>query len=775
MTKKKNSTDDQEQNQISDEKLDPENQDSLTQEDQDLYEAAPATSESDGAARPVMNAAIPFAVLKQMLDSIGVSYEAGEIERACELAQKDIGPAMPGKRIKFIFEELKLRGVRVAQMHWRRFDQRRLPALVFLDQQWGFIELAEDGSYRLTAESGEVTELDEAALSESMVLWIYRMERPNQEQKASIVKNSAAKLVLSEVFRTKRWVREILIASVLVNVLAVCTSLFAMQVYDRVVPTLAYATLYTLVGGMVIVFALSWALKTIRARILDSVSAEVDQAVSQKVFDHVMHLQLDTRPRSLGTLAAQVGGLDLVRSFFTSGVIFALVDLPFAILFIGFIAAIGGPIAWVYILLMPIAVLLGIYTQKRLRNLMLNQMIRTNERQGILVDAIQGTESIRSNNATWRFSEQWKNISSSIAGYNVQQKAISNFATNTTGTLASAAYVGAIVVGVGQIESGNLTMGALIACSILGGRVIAPISQAVQYLAQWQSVTQALQMVSAVLDLAPERPDGKVLLMPDEIPQRIDLEEIQFSYPDSPIKHLNVPQLSFKAGERVAILGPIGSGKSTLLKVIAGLYRPSLGRIRLGMADLWEIDPNVISNYLAYLPQNVHLFKGTLRDNILMAGAASDSQLLKACRMLGVDRIASDSPQGMDLPITEGGDGLSGGQRQLVGLARMFISRPKIWLLDEPTSSLDNASEERVIAAIESVLGPNDIFIIATHRPMLARRLANRVLIMRRGEVKADGAPEEVLKNENQQRNQRSAAQASAQRRGKIPGPGGNC
>lgn len=707
--------------------------------------AGAPSSNGDGTDRPFMNTAIPFVVLKQMLDSMEVFYEPGEVERACEVSQKDIGAAPPGKRCNFIFQELKLRGVQVAQMQWRRFDQRRLPALVFCEAQWQFIQHADGGKYKLTSDAGIETLVEETDLSESMLLWIHRLKRKNDpEAKASMLNNSAARLVLSEVFRTKRWVREILIASVLVNVLAVCTSLFAMQVYDRVVPTLAYATLYTLVGGMVIIFALSWALKMVRARILDSVSSQVDQAVSQKVFDHVMHLQLDTRPRSLGTLAAQVGGLDLVRSFFTSGVMFALIDLPFALLFIGFIAAIGGPIAWVYILLMPIAVVLGVYTQKRLKNLMQNQMIRTNERQGMLVDAIQGTESIRSNNASWRFSEEWKNISASIAGYNIQQKAISNFATNTTGTLASAAYVSALVVGVGQIAEGNLTMGALIACSILGGRVIAPVSQSVQYLAQWQSVNQALQMVSAVLDLNRDRPEGKQLLMPDEIPQRIELEEVVFSYPESPIMHLNILELSFKAGERVAILGPIGSGKSTLLKVIAGLYRPSKGRIRLGLADLWEIDPQVISNYMAYLPQSVHLFKGTLRDNILMSGAVSDSQLLKTCRMLGVDRIASDSPQGMDLQITEGGEGVSGGQRQLVGLARVFVSQPKIWLLDEPTSSLDNASEERVIAAIEATIGPNDILIISTHRPMLARRLADRVLVMRRGEIKADGKPEEI-------------------------------
>lgn len=527
--------------------------------------------------------------------------------------------------------------------------------------------------------------------------------------------------------------------------LAVSTSLFALQVYDRVVPTLAYATLWTLVAAMAIMVSLDWLLKTLRARILDSVSSAVDKGVSQRVFDHVMQLQLDIRPRSLGTLAAQVGGLDQVKQFFTSGVIFALVDMPFALMFIAFIAIIGGPIGWVYLLLLPVAAILGWVTQKRLRRLMQEQMIRSNERQGLLVDAIQGSESIRANNATWRFSEQWKEITRTIAGYNIQQKAISNFATVTTGSLSTAAYVSAIVVGVGQIEAGNLTMGALIACSILGGRVIAPVAQSVQYLAQWQSVTQALDMVNQVLVLETERRPDQELLLPDEVPSKIELEGVRFSYPESPIQQLNIGHLSFNAGDRVALVGTVGSGKSTLLKVMAGLYAPAEGRVRLGDADLWEMDPALVAEHIGYLPQSVHLFKGTLRSNLALAGTASDSNILKVARDLGIDRFAAENPRNMELPISEGGEGLSGGQRQLVGLGRVFLARPKIWLLDEPTASLDNESEKRVLDAISDYVQPEDIVIVSTHRPVLVAQMANRVVVLRRGEVAADGPPEAVL------------------------------
>jgi ATP-binding cassette subfamily C protein LapB len=246
-------------------------------------------------------------------------------------------------------------------------------------------------------------------------LWLRTPPKHEQSSIFSLKGNIAARLVFTEMFKTRRWLVDIIIATVIINFLAVATSIFAMQVYDRVVPTLAYATLTTLVTGMFIVLSLDWLLKTVRARTLDSVSCAVDKAVSQQVFDHVTHLQLDTRPRSLGTLAAQVGGLDSVRQFFSSGVVFALVDMPFALFFIAIIAIIGGHIGWVYLALLPIAAILGWITQKRLRRLLKAQMMRSNERQGLLVDVIQGAESIRASNANWRFSTQWQEITTTIS------------------------------------------------------------------------------------------------------------------------------------------------------------------------------------------------------------------------------------------------------------------------------------------------------------------------------------------------------------------------
>ena len=695
---------------------------------------------------PTENAGFAPSVLQRFLETQDLAVEPGALEHACTRQAEPGDATTAGSRLREVLRSIQLDGVRLAQLRWSRFDRRHLPALVLLEGEWRLVERVEGSRLRISSASGApVEEQDEALPAEAPVLWMRKEERRNRERVRLLDDNPAAAMVREELFRDRRWLREVAIATVIVNCLAVSTSMFAMQVYDRVVPTLAYATLWTLVAGMGVVLSLDWMLKTFRARVLDATSCAVDRAVSQRVFDHVMRVQLDARPRSLGTLAAQVSGLDAVRQFFSSGIVFALIDLPFALLFIAFIALVGGHVAWVYVLLLPTAASFGWWTQRSLRRLTQHQLARSNERQGLLVDAIRGAESVRASNSTWRFSEQWQDITRSLARYQLQQRAVSQRATTTTASLSSLAYVSAVCVGVGQIEAGNITMGALIACSILGGRVIGPVSLSAQYLTQWQGVSQSLSLVNGILELEPERRADQNLLVPDERVERVSLDDVRFGYAGSPVQQLDVPELTLNAGDRIALVGSVGSGKSTLLKVLAGLYRPTEGRVRLGHADLWEIDPSIVADQVSYLPQNVHLFRGTLRSNLALSGAVGDSQLLSVAEELGVDRIAADSPQHYDREISEGGEGLSGGQRQLVGLGRVLLARPRVWLLDEPTASLDVESEKRVLQAIEAHVGEDDILVVATHRPALAARLANRVIVMRQGRLVEDGPPEDVI------------------------------
>jgi len=681
-------------------------------------------------------------VLVRLLAKIGAPVPAGAMEQACSSGQPEDAAMSPAERVGKILAAAQKKNIQVAQLRWDRFDRRHLPALVLHEDAWRYAEHGEEGCISLTGADGVCLSLPADALTDAPVLWLRTPVR--DQQVSELLQSGASRLLLSEVLKEKRWIVEVLVATLVVNLMAVATSLFSMQVYDRVIPTFAYSTLTALMTGMGIIVVLDWALKFIRARILDSMAKRVDQAVSQRLFEHVIRLRLDVRPRSLGSLAAQMNGLESVRGFFSSTIVFALTDVPFCLMFIAIIAVIGGMVSLVYVFLLPVALLLAWLAQRRLRDLARQEIQRGHERHGLLVDTIQGAETIQSCGGGWRFADTWRSITETMAGYSLKSKLISSTTTTTTGTLGTIAYISALVVGVSRIEAGDLTTGGLIACTILGGRVIGPVAQSVQTIVQWQYVRESLTMVNRLLDLETDRRADQNLLVPDQLADTLDFEGVRFAYPDSPIQRIDIKGISFKAGDRVVLLGPNGCGKSTFLKVAAGLYKPSEGQVRLGGADIWELDPQVINERLGYLPQDVHLFKGTLRTNMALGGGVSDARLLEVAQLLGIDRVAADNPRSMELEISEGGQGLSGGQRQLVGLARVFLASPRVWLLDEPSAALDMESENGVLEAINRWARPTDIVLIATHRPRLTT-LANRVILMRRGQVVADGKPEDVL------------------------------
>ena len=681
--------------------------------------------------------------LMGLFNHLGLGVSQGSIENELEqLAAENLTSL---QTIKSLLNNLNIKGVKGGVVEWARFDRRQLPALVEYQGSWQ-LAINDEHSDKVNLIQADKSQISISTdeLHNAGVLWLKR-PMVSSETEESSTKPTARKLILSALFENKGWLGNVMAATVLINILAIATSLFALQVYDRVVPTLAYSTLATMVVGMAGIVAIDWVLKSIRSKVLDSLAADMDMKLSKRVFQHLLHLRLDNQPNSLGTLNAQVSGLESVRQFFTSGIVFGLIDLPFAIMFIGFIAMIGGAISWVYVLLFPIAILLGLITQFRLRKLIKQQIIRSNERQGLLIDVIRGSETIRSNNAGWRFASEWEQMTRSIASYQIRQRAISHLSSTTTTSLSTVAYVSAIVVGVFQIEAGNITMGSMIACSILGSRVINPVTQGVQYLVQWQSVSQSLSMVDQLLALDLERQPSQHLLMGERKETALSVEKARFVYGVSPVKHMDIEELSFNAGDRVLLVGPIGCGKSTLLKVLAGLYRPSEGRIKVGGLDLWELDPQFVASQLSYLPQNVHLFKGTLKSNLALSGTVSDDHMMQVATELGIDDIAQANPKGMELEIAEGGEGLSGGQRQLVALTRTIAAQPSIWLLDEPTASLDAESEKRVWQVLEKHLKPQDILIVSTHRPILAAHIANRVLVMKQGKVVRDAPPAAVF------------------------------
>lgn len=675
----------------------------------------------------------------RLLKLQGVSFSRRQVRRALRAETTAEAVLPPGVRFAAILDTVGIDSLKLGYGALRHIDRTRLPALIDYDGAWRLLDSERNALYLYRDGKPEIVEA--ADLENRMIVWCIRRSQQGPEQTED---KRAHAILFQEMFRSRRWLLDIALATVVVNLLAVAVSIFAMQVYDRVVPTLAYATLTTLVAGMGVVVCLDWVLKNLRARTLDRVSLKVDINFSKRLFNHLMNLDLNTRPRSLGTLASQISGLEFLRQFFSSTIIFSLIDLPFALMFICFIWIIGGPIVWVYILLFPVAAILGWIAQKRLRSLIAEKLNRSNERQGLLVDTLAGTEVIQSSKALDTFSEAWADISRSVAKYSYRARAISNFTTVTVTSLTTVAYVSALVVGVVQIEAGHLTMGGIIACSILGGRIIGPVAQAVQHLVQFEQVSQVLKLLNHILSL-PVRRSGNTHFVPEQAPQRIGLDQAAFSYASSPVRRLSVSRFDASSGERILLLGEVGSGKSTLLKILAGLYTPTDGQVLLGDVSMPALDQSWVNTHIGYVAQSPTLFKGTLRSNIDLAGDAADGDFLNAVDILGLDRIARTNPEGFDLSISEGGEGLSGGQARLVTLSRIFLQRPKIWLLDEPIASLDSGTARIVANGLDRTMHPDDILIVASHEGAELSRLVTRGVVMDGGFIKFDGPVTQAL------------------------------
>lgn len=674
-------------------------------------------------------------LLFEFLKRSNLIVDENKLDHLIETANSRSSMA-PLEKLQWIFDEAGITDYEINQSSLAQLNDSATHALVFIDLAWMLLVRQKDSYILYHQVSGEKAFENLEDLPVSVAIWL--SETPKTEHEDVDTNIGIFDLIRKFAFRRRRWVFDISLATIMVNSFAVVSSLFAMQVYDRVVPSLAFETLYSLVFGIVLIYVIDFTLKTTRSGLLDRKSSAIDKEISSEIFEHLTHVQLDKLPPQLGTLTAQITGIESARQFFTSSVIFALIDLPFALLFLFAIYVVGGPIAFIYSAFFIASMIIGYVAQKQSKKLTKIITMRSNERMGVLVDTIKGAETIKSTGSGNDFKNEWNEINDSVASYSIRQKTISNSATTFSQTLGSLAYVIAIVVGVHQIAIGNMTMGSMIACSILGGRVLGPVGQAVNHLIQWETVRQSADLVNSFLALPKDRDRRTNPTYPVIKPRNISVDSLQFTYGEAQVNHLDIPQLEFHAGERVAILGSIGSGKSTLLKVLSGLYRPSKGLVKADAADLWNLDPHYLSNNMAYLPQSPDLFKGTLQSNLKLGTPVSDTKILSVIEELGLGNIMTNSEKGLDLPISEGGVGLSGGQRQLVALARLFIKQPSVWILDEPTASLDPENQERVKKALLKTLTPSNIMIFATHNPRLAIEMATRVLVMERGMIVKD-------------------------------------
>lgn len=545
----------------------------------------------------------------------------------------------------------------------------------------------------------------------------------------------------------KRWgvFVEGAVATMTLNMVALTTSFYSMQVYDRVVPTGGYSTLWVLTIGVAIAIVVELLMRQVRGRMVDRACKAIDEELSSVFFGHALAIRMDKRPRTVGTFAAQIRHFEMVRNFMTSTTLFVFADAPFALLFVAVIAFIAGPVAIVPLAFIPLAILVGVIFKRRLARLTEIHMEESNRKNGLLIEAIDGIESIKAAGADWKMLDRWRHLTRMLAQDEMAIRDLTSLSSNLTQTLQQLCYVGLVAAGAFAIGAGHLTVGGLIACTIISGRALSPIAQVVSLFVQWQQARVALRGLDGIMALPADVAPGERRVVPDGCKGVVRAEAVTHAYGPDQVS-LQIDALGFAPGDRVAVLGAVGSGKSTLIKVLSGLYQPSKGRVMLDGVDMAHLAPDFVREHVGYLPQDVRLFQGTLRDNLSLGlPSPSDDQILAAARQTGLDRVIAGHPKGLGIEISEGGRGLSGGQRQLVGLTRLVLARPRVMLLDEPTASMDPQLEELIAARVFGARPADTTLVVVTHKLAMLRHF-NRIVVVDKGRIVADGPRDEVLR-----------------------------
>ena len=537
---------------------------------------------------------------------------------------------------------------------------------------------------------------------------------------------------------------EALVASSLINLFALATPFFTMNVYDRVVPNLAFETLWVLGIGLAVVLGFDLLMRTLRAHFIDLAGKRVDVILSANIFAKVIGIRMANRAASVGAFANNVQEFESFRDFVTSATITALVDMPFALLFMAVMAWIGGPLVWVPVLAFPLIVGFGIALQGKLSRVVQESSRHAAQRQATLVETLTGLETIKSQRAEGPAQRRWEQSIGHIARLGLRTRLLSNAVLNFSSFVQQLAYVVLIAWGVYLIGDERLTVGGLIACAQLIGRALAPLSQIASLLTRYHQARTALGSIDRIMRLPEERPPGQVFVSRPHFQGAIEFRDVTFSYPGQDVAALTNVSFRIAAGERVALIGRVGSGKTTIEKLVLGLHPPTSGSILIDGIESRQIDPVELRRDIGYVPQDVMLFYGSVRDNIVLGAPGTDDvAVLRAAEQAGVTEFVNRHPRGFQMPVGERGEGISGGQRQAIAIARAYLLQPPILLLDEPNNGMDSGTEELFKARLAEQLEGRTLLLI-THRASLLS-LVNRVIVLEGGRVAADGPRDQVL------------------------------
>ncbi|WP_226421226.1 type I secretion system permease/ATPase [Vibrio sp. E14] len=564
------------------------------------------------------------------------------------------------------------------------------------------------------------------------------------ERSPEVLKTNEGHWFWSTLWQSKRIYRDVLIASLLINLFAVAAPLFTRLVYDKVVPNLAFETLWVLASGIFVVFLFDFILKSLRNYFIDVAGKKSDILISSKLFSKVMGIRMESKPPSVGAFARHLQEFESIREFFTSATVSALIDLPFAILFLVIIWLMAGDLVYVPMVGVVILIVHSLLIQGPLRRSIEEGSRLASQKYANLIESLAGLETVKMLSAQSQFQYRWEEAVTHMANWNIKSRRITDSIQNAAGFVQQSSNVGMIILGVYLIAEGELTMGGLIAATMLSGRAIGPLVQLSLLSTRYNQAKSSMTIINQVMEMPDEQEEGKRYIHRPIIQGKIEIDRVTFHYPDSPVASIRNISLTINPGEKVAIIGRIGSGKTTLERLIMGLYKPTEGHVRIDDTDIAQLHHVDVRRNIGCVPQDSNLFFGSIRDNITLGRPLTDDRdVLDAANRAGVTSFTQSDPAGLERQVGEGGAMLSGGQRQAVTIARAFLGRPPVLLMDEPTSAMDNRSEMHIKHQL-SQLKPSETLILITHKTSMLD-IVDRVIVMEKGSIIADGPKAQVL------------------------------
>ncbi len=586
--------------------------------------------------------------------------------------------------------------------------------------------------------------LELQALAHEEIL-IVKVARQGHEQMLTPVRGAAFEWFWGTLWRFRHFYVESMVATVVANILTLASVFFTMNVYDRVVPTQAYASLWTLAIGATLAAVMEFVMRWLKARLVDLGGKKADLAINATLLREIMAIRLEHRPQSVGIFSSSMRDFESLRDFFSSSSLVLLADMPFVLLFLVLIGLVGGHLVWVPALAVPLLVAVGLWAQGPLMRAMRENMKEAGDKQSVLVESVLNLELLKAHNAESYLQRRWESANLAASDSYKTIRALTNWMMGLTTLIQQLVTVGMVVLGVYLIHANQLTLGGLIAAVILAGRAIGPLASVMSLASRFQQARSSLETLDGLMKRPRDRLDGRNYVVPEKVQGAIEAQAVEFAYPgEHRIPVIRRLSMNIAAGQKVAMLGRVGSGKSTLLRLMAGLYAPQAGSIRLDGVDLQQLEPADVRSHIGYVGQDAQLFMGTLRENLTLSDSwIGDGRILDVLKALGLYEMVAAHPRGLDMPITEAGGGLSGGQRQLLSIARMLLREPRLVFMDEPTANMDQNTEARVIGVLKPWLQGRTV-LMSTHRPQLLE-WADAIAVIEAGQCAAFGPKKEMI------------------------------